>query len=214
MQLEVRPDAGRIEKPLPFPDRLRIEALLLQRRFETLAVVGSRNRETVGVEKSEGAGASQIRDVEPSGLLGANRHYGQIEIRYDCRAVHRRQHAQPSDDPRCAVEVAALRHAVEVRTDDDARCAAVPSRQRHRQVPNRIDRDLEPHGVCGRPGDVMSCLLAGAIAVAHDAAAAARRAVERFKQRSGQVEIGLDRTGHGIFLEGRCSSPDVSIIRV
>src|ERR1700722_3154644 len=80
VQLEVRPDAGWIEKPLPFPDRQRIEALLLKRRFETSAVVGSRNRETAGIEESKRAGASQICDVEPSGLLGANRHHGQIEI--------------------------------------------------------------------------------------------------------------------------------------
>ena len=74
------------------------------------------------------------------------------------------------------------------------------SGQRHEQVADRIDRDLERRGAGGRPQDVMRRLLAGAVAVAHDAAAAARGAAERIKERSGQVEVGLGRAGHGDIL--------------
>src|SRR2546429_10032478 len=58
VQLEARPDAGRIEKPPPFPDRLRIADLLLHRRLETLTVVSTCERVTSGVSESESSRAS------------------------------------------------------------------------------------------------------------------------------------------------------------
>src|SRR6266404_1432943 len=173
VQLEVCPDARRIEEAPPCPDRLRIKAPLFQSRLEALAIVGSWNRQAGGIEESERAAAAQIGDVEPGGLLRADRHHGQIVIGHESRALHRRQHGYAGDDSRRAVEVAALRHAVEVRTHDDARRAAVSSGQRHRQVTDRVDGDFKPCGVGRRPGDIVRRLLAVAIAVAHDAAAAA-----------------------------------------
>src|SRR6266403_574140 len=203
VQLEVCPDARRIEEAPPCPDRLRIKAPLFQSRLEALAIVGSWNREAGGIERSERASAAQIGDVEPGGLLRADRHHGQIVIGHESCALHRREHGYAGDDSRRAVEVAALRHAVEVRTHDDARRAAVSSGQRHRQVTDRVDGDFEPCGVGRRPGDVVRRLLAVAVAVAHDAAAAARGTAQGFKQRRSQVEIGLDGAGHGHILAGK-----------
>src|ERR1700731_5424244 len=48
VQLEVCPDARRIEEAPPYPDRLRIKAPLFQSRLEALAIVGSWNREAGG----------------------------------------------------------------------------------------------------------------------------------------------------------------------
>ena len=50
-----------------------------------------------------------------------------------------------------------------------------------------------PMDCAGGANDVVRGLLTVAVAVAHDAAAAARRARERLEQRGGQLEIGLDR---------------------
>ena len=49
----------------------------------------------------------------------------------------------------------------------------------------------------------MRRLLAGAVAVADDPAAAPCRTAQRFKERGGQVEIGLDDAGHRNILKSK-----------
>jgi len=69
-----------------------------------------------------------------------------------------------------------------VRADDEARCASVSSRKRHEKVTDRVDLDLEADGGCCRAGEVVCGLFANAVAVAHDAAAAARRSAQPVKK--------------------------------
>ena len=128
VQLEISADACRIQQPAPFPDGLRVEAPLPERRLEAAAVVRACDREAGGIEQPEGAAAAQIGDVEPGRLLGANAHDGQVAGRHVAGAAHARQHAQAGDDAGGAVEVAALRDAVEMRAHHDARCGAVAPR--------------------------------------------------------------------------------------
>src|SRR5256886_684688 len=73
VQLEVCPDARRIEEAPPCPDRLRIKAPLFQSRLEALAIVGSWNREAGGIEESERPPPSPKSGVETSGLPGPGR---------------------------------------------------------------------------------------------------------------------------------------------
>jgi len=59
------------------PDRLRIKAPLFQSRLEAwpLSDLGIERQADRGVRS---AAAAQIGDVEPGGLLRADRHHGQI----------------------------------------------------------------------------------------------------------------------------------------
>src|SRR5579863_9101324 len=131
VQFQVGADLRWIEECPPLANRLRIEAALDQRGFETSPGVRSRYREARRVEQTEGTAAADIRDVEPSGLFGANAHHRDVTAGVDSRPLERGHHAQPRDHSRRTVVVAALRHAVEVGTDDDALGAPVATRQCH-----------------------------------------------------------------------------------
>ncbi len=196
VQLEIRADARGIQQSPPFPDRLRIEAARRQCRLETAAVVRARDGQAARVEQSEGSGAAQVRDVEPRGFLGANRQHGNIAGRHEPRLAQARQRAQAAHHSGRTVVIAALGHAVEMRSDDDARRGAIPTRQGHRQIADRVDRRLEIQRARGRPDDVVRGLLAVAVAVAHDAATDAGRKAQVLEEPSSQVHVGFYRIEH------------------
>jgi len=131
--------------------------------------------------------------------------HGQIVIGHESRALHRRQHGYAGDDPAAPSKLppcGTLSRCEPMTTRGALRSS---SGQRHRQVTDWVDGDFEPCGVGRRPGDVVRRLLAVAVAVAHDAPAAARGTAQGLKQRRSQVEIGLDAPAMGISSRARCS---------
>ena len=106
--------------------------------------------------------------------------------------MQRGDRANASDHTRRSIEVAALWHAVEMGTDDNASRASVASGQRHGHVADCVNRDFEAGRLGGGSHDVMRSLLAGAVAVAHDPTPAACRPAKRVEQAGGEVEIGLN----------------------
>ena len=178
VQFQVGADARWIKEAAPLPDGLRVEAAFDQGCFETSAVVRSRNAKTRRVEQSECAAAAEIRNVEPGGLFGANTYDGDIAVNLHRGPPQCGQNAEARDHPCRAVVVAALRNAVEMRADHDARRGAITPGERHHQVANGVDRHFKIHRNGRRPYDVMRRLFAHPITIAHDTPAAARRPIE------------------------------------
>lgn len=191
VELQICADTRGVEQRPPLPDRLRVKPELDQRGFETLAVVRSRDREAGGVEQTERTAAAEVGNVEPGGLLGANAHDGDVARRLRAGLLERRQDAQSRHHPRGPVVVASLKNTVEVRADHDLRGAAIAAGQRHHQVADRIDGYLQADVIGCSAHDVVRRLLAGAVAVAHHAAATPGCPVKTIEKRRRQLKIGL-----------------------
>src|SRR3984957_18423989 len=97
VEFQVRADPRRIEERPGPPDRVRIEAAVDERGFETASVVRSRDGEAGRIEQSERATAPEIGDIEPGRLFSANAHDGDIARDWDSGPLERRQGAEARD---------------------------------------------------------------------------------------------------------------------
>ena len=100
--------------------------------------------------------------------------------------LQRVDRGEPGDDAGRAVEIAAVRHAVEMRADDHPLRRPVAPRPGHVEIGRRVPRDLEAE-VARRPLDGrVRALLAGAVRVARDTRRVQAVAAQRVEQPGGE----------------------------
>src|SRR5262249_25522276 len=151
-------------------------------------VVRPRDEQALRSQQAESPRASEIRHVEPGGLLGANCHYRDVACRNEARLAQSCQRTYSGYHTRSTVEVTPLRNAVEVRPDENTRRIPILPRQCHGKIPDRIDRYLQADLLAHCTYDVVRSLLAGTITVPHDTASPPGGAVELPKQSLGEVK--------------------------
>ena len=110
---------------------------------EPAAVIDPPRLERAVGQGAQGRAAADIGDLEPDALLGADTHHGDVAAGLDARVPERGYGDEPGDHAGRPVEIAAMRHAVEMRADDDFRRVAISTWQRHIGVGRSVLGDLE-----------------------------------------------------------------------
>ncbi len=106
--------------------------------------IGARDIQRPVRKRAESPTATDIRYLKPDALLGAHAHDGDVARRCQTHPLDGPNGHEPGHDARGAVEIAAVRHAVEMRAGENWRQRAVPARQRHVGVGGGVGADLEP----------------------------------------------------------------------
>jgi hypothetical protein len=156
----------------------RVDALRVQRAVRQAAERGT---------------AADVGHLEPRAFLGAHRHHRDVAARHQPEALERRHRHQPRDHAGRAVEVAAVRHAVQVRADHHARRVPVAPRQRHVRVRREVPLHAETKPLRRRGRRRVRALLAGAVGVARHARLVQAVAPQRIEQRDGHRALRRHR---------------------
>ena len=139
----------------------------------------------------EGAAAAGVAGREPgAGLLGADRHDGDVPRRGEAGPLHAGDRGEPGQHPGRAVEIAALRHAVEVAAEDDALRRAVGPRQGQEEVADRVGLALQPDRLCRFLDQGMRHALPRPIGLAGDADPVEAAGLELREQLFREFDIG------------------------
>ncbi len=143
VHLDIAPQPRGIEVSRTAADRVDIAAELRHMLGHAPAGVGARHLQDLGRQPPESRVAPRIRGVEPRGLFRADRHDDDVEGRSPPGPTRAREERDPGHHAGGAVVIAALRHRVQVRADNDRRRRPVAARQRRVAVPGSIDLDLQ-----------------------------------------------------------------------
>ncbi len=135
---------------------------------------------------AERGAAADVGNGEPDAFLRADCHDGEIARRGEAAASQRIHRHKPRDHPRRAVEIAAMRHRIEMRADDDARGGAVAPGPSHVEVSRCIPRDVEAELACRLLDGCVRPLLAGAVRVAGHARFVGSVTPESLEQLGGK----------------------------
>ncbi len=134
------------------PQRIRVGAARRHVICQRAAGVDPADLQRTIRQGAEAAAAADIRHREPHALLRSDSHHDDVASR---RLVQRLQHGnrrQPSQDAGRPVEVATMRHRVQMRADHHRWCRTVAPRQRHVQIGRVVVGYLQPQRL-GRSGD-------------------------------------------------------------
>ncbi len=119
VQLEIGGDARRIEEAGAGTQCLRIAAAFGDVLGQRAAGVDAAHIQRAVRQRAECAAAADVGDLEPDALLGADAHHRDVAVGCGASLLQRRHGDQAGDHAGGAVEVAAMRHGVEMRADDD-----------------------------------------------------------------------------------------------
>ena len=161
------------------------------------AGVGAPDLERVRRQKPERSLRADVGIGKPSALLGADAHHRNILRRHETGALPRCHDGHAGDYTGSTVEIAALRHRVEMRGNQKRPGAGVAALQRQVEVSGDIAGYVEPRLAADRRHQVMSELLAITVRRAGDAGTVARPGIKRFEQFARQAEIRLGDSGGG-----------------
>jgi hypothetical protein len=111
----------------------------------------------------------------------------------------------------CAVVVAAVRHAVEMRADHDARRGAVAARQGDVEIAGEIGRDLERQPAPQRRHALVRIALAGTERGARHPGRILGMLAQLAEQPVGQCDLGLEPACQAIHHAIRIASPSLRL---
>jgi hypothetical protein len=114
MHLQIGANTGGIEQAAALSDGARIKAGGCHRIGQAALRIGSSNLEADGIKKAERPGAAEIRHVEPRRLLGPDAHHSNIAWRHNVLHPQAGDSTKTCNNARSAVEIPALRHAIEM----------------------------------------------------------------------------------------------------
>ncbi len=143
MHLEKSMDSGGVEVTLATAQRVRVAAALGDMIGKAAAGIHAHDIDRPARKRTKGAAATNVRYLEPDALFGAYGHDGDVARGRQTHSFDCRNGGQSSHHACCAIKIAAMRHAIEMRAGDHRRQRAVAPRQRHVSVGCGIGANLE-----------------------------------------------------------------------
>ena len=140
-------------------------------------------------QHGEGAAAADVGDLEPDALLGADAHHREVVVQRDAGALQRRDGDEAGHHAGGAVEIAAVRHRVEMRADNHALRIGVAAGQRHVEVGGGVVLDAQAELLSNRGHRRMRALFARAVRIARHARFVEAVAAKLVEQRCRQFAL-------------------------
>ncbi len=147
---------------------------------------------------AEAAAAADVGDLKPDAFLGADAHDDDVAFGRQVQGPQGADGCQAGEDAGGAVEVAAMRHRIEMRADHQGRRGAVAAGQGHVEVGGGVVADLQLHGFGGFGNRGVCPLFAGAVRVAGDAGFVQAILAQLVEQRLHGGALGVDRRLDGL----------------
>ena len=144
-------------------------------------------------QRAERAAAADIGDLEPDALLGADAHDGEVAIQRDAGALQRGDGDQPRHHTGGAIEVAAVRHGVQMRADDDSLRRWIAAGERHVEIGRGIMLDAQTEPLRNRRHRRMRPLFARPVRVARYARLVETVTSELIEQRCREFALPCHR---------------------
>ncbi len=193
MRLQEGRDPGDVKMRRAFAHPVRIAAAFRHVLRERDAVVHPARILQRAVRKhAERRAAADIGDAEPAAFLGPHAHDGNVLRRRVAERLERADRRQAGDDAGGAVEIAALRHRIQVRADHLDRLRAIPAGPGHVGVGGGVLRDLQAQPASDLRHQGVRRLLAFAVARARDAAHVDARRAKTVEHLRGEIGLRLD----------------------
>ncbi|MNU87514.1 hypothetical protein D3C71_772980 [compost metagenome] len=189
MRLDEHRDILRFEIRLSRAKEFRVAASGIDGGTERDLIGGALDLvEFASRETSECGSAADIGSPEPGAFLGADRHDGDIAWRTDAGADITGDDREAKKHAGRAIEIAAHRHGIEMRSDEDAR-TLFAALHRHVEIAAGIGRYFKAELARLAAHHVMGDLFAETIGGAGDAAIGAGAASKLVEQPFGERDI-------------------------
>ena len=203
VQFEIGADARRIEMAGAGAQGIGVAAALGDMVSQGAAGIDAADVQGTVGQRAQAAAAADVGDLEPDAFLGADAHHDDVALGLQIQRAQRRHGDQSGEDAGGTVEVAAMRHGIEMRADDQGRRRAVAARQGHVKVGGGVMTDVKTkcHGSL-RDGGV-GALLTGSIRIARDARFIEAIAAQLIEQVLNQRALGSNGLADRLRFENR-----------
>jgi hypothetical protein len=193
MDLEIGGDMRGLQVGVAAAQRRHIAAHLGEMIRQRPPGVGPRGLQRFLGELPEGGMGADIGAVEPGGFLGADRHDGDVALGHDALGAQPGHGGKARHHTGRAIVIAALRHRIHMRADDDARQIAAPTGQGHIEVQRGILGDFEAQFPRHAAGELVGEILAFAVSGPGDAAADPRLLLQFPEHAAREIEVRIGR---------------------
>ena len=131
----------------PRAQRLRIAAAFGDMVGQGAAGIDSADLQRAVGQRPEAAAAADVGNLEPDAFLGADAHHHDVAVRRQAHRAQRAHRRQSGQHARGAVEVAAMRHRIQMRADHQHRRRPVAPGQGHVQIGRVVVTDFQPEAL-------------------------------------------------------------------